>query len=57
VADIVIEKGLGWLVRVPRMGTETLTRPLLYSQLCEGSRNRGRLKLRFKDVMKRYMKQ
>ena len=57
MADILIEKGLRWLGQVHRMGTERLPRQLLYSQLCEGSRNRGRPKLRFKDVMKRNMKQ
>ena len=56
MADILIEKGLRWLGHVHRMGTERLPRQLLYSQLCEGSRNRGRPKLRFKDVMKRNMK-
>ena len=57
MADILIEKGLRWLGHVHRMGTERLPRQLLYSQLCEGSRNRGRPKQRFKDVMKRNMKQ
>ena len=57
MADILIEKGLRWLGHFYRMGTERLPRQLLYSQLCEGSRNRGRPKLRFKDVMKRNMKQ
>ena len=57
VADILIEKRLRWLGQVHRMGTERLRRQLLFSQLCEVSRNRGRPKLRFKDVMKRNMKE
>ena len=57
VGDIHIEKGLRWLGHVHRMGTERLPRQLLYSQLCEGSRNRGRPKLRFTDIMKSNMKQ
>ena len=57
MADILIEKGLRCLGHVHRMGTKRLPRQLLYSQLCEGSRNRGRPKLRFKDVMKRNMKE
>ena len=56
MADILIEKGLWWLGHVHRMGHERLPRQLLYSQLCEGKRNHGRPRLRFKDVAKRNMK-
>ena len=56
MADILIEKGLRWLGHVHRMGQERLPRRLLYSQLCEGKRNQGRPRLRFKDVAKRNMK-
>lgn len=54
--DILIEKGLRWLGHVHRMENNRLPRQLLYSQLSEGLRNRGRPKLRFKDAMKRNMK-
>ena len=56
MTDILIEKNLRWLGHVHRMGNERLPRQLLYSQLCEGKRNQGRPRLRFKDVAKRNMK-
>ncbi|XP_060794630.1 uncharacterized protein LOC132897202 isoform X2 [Neoarius graeffei] len=56
MVDILIEKGLRWLGHVHRMGNERLPRQLLYSQLCEGMRNHGQPKLRFKDAMKSNMK-
>lgn len=54
--DILIEKGLRWLGHVHRTENHRLPRQLLYSQLSQGLRNRGRPKLRFKDAMKRNMK-
>ena len=54
--DLLIEKGLRWLGHIHRMDENRLPRQLLYSQLSIGKRNRGRPKLRFKDVMKRNMK-
>ena len=56
MADILIEKNLRWLGHVQRMENDRLPRQLLYSQLCEGKRNQGRPRLRFKDVVKRNMK-
>jgi len=56
MADILIEKGLRWIGHVHRMDSGRLPKQLLYSQLCEGKRNNGRPKLRFKDVAKRNMK-
>jgi len=56
MADMLIEKGLRWLGHIYRMNKECFPRPLLYSQLCEGKRNHGRPRLRFKDVAKRNMK-
>lgn len=53
MADILIEKNLRWLGHVHRMEEDRLPRQLLYSQLCEGKRNQGRPRLRFKDVVKR----
>jgi len=56
MADILIEKNLRWLGHVHRMEGNRLPRQLLYSQLCDGKRNQGRPRLRFKDVAKRNMK-
>ena len=56
MADILIEKNLRWLGHVHRMDADRLPRQQLYSQLCEGKRNQGRPRLRFKDVIKRNMK-
>ena len=56
MADILIEKNLRWLGHVQRMENDRLPKQLLYSQLCEGKRNQGRPRLRFKDVVKRNMK-
>lgn len=56
MADILIQNNLRWLGHVHRMRNDRLPRQLLYSQLCEGKRNIGRPRLRFKDVAKRNMK-
>ena len=56
MADILIDKNLRWLGHIHRMDTDRLPRQLLYSQLCEGKRNQGRSRLRFKDVAQRNMK-
>ena len=56
MADILIERNLRWLGHVHRMDKDRLPRQLLYSQLCDGKRNQGRPRLRFKDVAKRNMK-
>ena len=45
-----------WLGNVLRMGAERIPKSLLYSELAVGKRNRGRPKLRFKDVFKRDLK-
>ena len=54
--DILIEKNLRWLGHVHRMDRNRLPRQLLYSQLCNGKRNQGRPRLRFKDIVKRNIK-
>jgi len=54
--NVLIEKNLRWLGHVHRMDRGRLPRQLLYSQLCSGSRNQGRPRLRYKDVAKRNIK-
>ena len=56
MADILIERNLRWTGHVHRMDAERLPRQLLYSQLSTGTRNQGRPRLRFKDVVKRNLK-
>ncbi|XP_068692733.1 uncharacterized protein [Montipora foliosa] len=51
--DLLIQMNLRWLGHVERMDHACLPRQLLYSQLCEGKRNQGRPRLRFKDTVKR----
>ena len=45
-----------WLRHVLRMGAKQIPKSLLYGELFVGKRNRGRPKLRFKDVCKRKLK-
>ena len=52
----VRKTNLRWLVHVERMNHQRLLRRLLYSQLCEGKRNQGRPRFRFKDTVKRNLK-
>ena len=42
---------------IPSQRELELARRLLYSQLRDGKRNQGRPKLRFKDIVKRNLKQ
>jgi len=56
MADILIEKGLWWLGHIHRTNKECIAKQLFYSQLCEGKRNHGRPRLRFKDIAKCNMK-
>ena len=51
--DMLIQMNLRWLGHVERTDHQRLARQLLYSQLCEGKRNQGRPRLRFKDTVKR----
>ena len=53
---ILSQRRLRWLGYVLRMGAERIPKSLLYSELVVGKRNRGRPKLRFKDVCKRDLK-
>ena len=54
--DMLIQTNLRWLGHVKMMDHQRLPRQLLYSQLCEGKRSRGRPRLRFKDTVKRNFK-
>ena len=51
--DMLIQMNLRWLGHVERLDHQRLPLQLLYSQLCEGKRNLGRPRLRFKDTVKR----
>ena len=58
--DTVSRQGLWQVLKkyghVERMDHQRLLRQLLHSQLCEGKRNQGRPRLRFKDTVKRNLK-
>ena len=53
---ILIQMNLLWLGHLERIDHERLLRQILYSQLQEGKWNQRRLRLRFKDTVKRNMK-
>ena len=53
---LLIQMNLKWPGHVERMDHQRLLRQLLHSQLCEGKRNQGRPRLRFKDTVKRNLK-
>lgn len=50
--DMLIQMNLRRLGHIERMDHQRLPRQLLYSQLCEGKRNLGWPRLRFKDTVK-----
>lgn len=54
--DILIRKNLRWTGHVLRMTSDRLPKQILYSQLPDGARKRGRPRLRFKDTIKRHLK-
>ncbi|KAK2157892.1 hypothetical protein NP493_1843g00005 [Ridgeia piscesae] len=51
--DLLIRKNLWWSGHLMRVSPDRL---LLYSQLSSGHRKRGRLRLRFKETIKRNLK-
>ena len=51
-----IQMNLLWLDHMERIHHERLLRQILYPQLQEGKWNQGRLRLRFKETVKRNMK-
>ena len=50
------QRRLRWLGHILRMGNEQIPKSMLYSELVNGTRKRGRPTLRFKDVCKRDLK-
>ena len=54
--DLLIRKNLRCTGHLLRMPTDRLPRQILYSQLPDGQRPRGRLRLRYKDTIKRNLK-
>ena len=54
--EILTQRNLRWSGHVNRMENTRLPKRILYSQLREGSRGVGRPKLRFKDVIKRSLR-
>ena len=54
--NLLIRKNLRWTGHLLRMPTDRLTRQVLYSQLPDGQRSRGRPRLRYKDTIKRNLK-
>ena len=55
--DLLIRKNLRWTGHILRLNSERLPLQVLYSQLSSGTRKRGRPRLRFKDTVKRNLKQ
>ena len=53
---MISERRLRWLGHVSRMSDGRIPKDILYGELAEGTRARGRPNLRFKDVCKRDMK-
>ena len=56
IFTLLKQRRLRWLGHVRRMGDHRLPKSILYGELCNGSRATGRPKLRYKDVVKKDMK-
>ena len=56
VEALLTQNQLRWIGHVVRMEDTRLPKLVFYSELSEGSRNRGRPKLRLKDCVKRHLK-
>ena len=52
-----MQMNLRWLSHVERMDHQRLPKQLLHSQLCEGKRNQGIPRLRFKDTVKKKLEE
>ena len=50
--DLLIRKNLHWIGHLLRMPTDRISRQVLYSQLPEKQRSRGRPRFRYKDTIK-----
>ena len=44
---------LRWLGHVTRMDNRRITKQIIFGQLTEGTRRRGRTQIRYKDILKR----
>ena len=51
--DLLIRKNLRWTGHLMRMSPDRLPKQVLYSKLSSGHRKRRRLRLQFKDTIKR----
>ena len=56
IYTLLRQRRLRWLGHVHRMGDGRIPKDLLYGELVEGERDRGRPLLRYKDVCKRDLK-
>ena len=56
IEDLLIRKNLRWTGHLLRMPTDRLPRQVLYSQLPDGQRPRGRPRLGYKDKIQRNLK-
>jgi len=56
IEDLLIRKNLRWTGHLMRMSPDRLPKQVLYSQLSSGHRKRGRPRLRFKDTIKRKLR-
>ena len=54
---MLMQMNLRWLSHVERMDHQRLPKQLLHSQLCEGKRNQGIPRLRFKDTVKKKLEE
>ena len=54
--EILVQCNLRWAGHLNRLGDDRLPKQILYSQLREGSLGIGRPKLRYKDNIKRNLK-
>ena len=56
LVSLIAKRRLRWLGHVQRMNHHRLPRQILFGELANGTRSRGRPKLRFKDICKSSMK-
>lgn len=56
MSTLLKQRRLRWLGHVRRMDDSRIPKAMLYGELRVGKRNKGRPKLRFRDIIKRDMK-